>query len=98
MGGRSARVVVSDEVANRLQAGLGRRTRLRPDEWRSGEIGWVIDIVGAPAGVRQTLAWLKAGPFKERTAKNFVSSGEGPACVKTLDQVGGLPNTRQEAS
>lgn len=80
--------LVSEEVDRRLQGDVGHRVRLRPDEWRSGEIGWIVDLAGAPAGVRQALAWLEAGPFKERAAKLLVRAANGQARVATLDGLG----------
>jgi cytolysin-activating lysine-acyltransferase len=84
---------VSEEVDRRLQSDLSYRIRLRPDEWRSGEIAWIVDLVGAPIGMRQTLLWLKAGPFKERTVKLVVSDATGPVRVETLDKLTSSPTT-----
>jgi hemolysin-activating ACP:hemolysin acyltransferase len=77
----------SDEVDSRRQAGLGHRIRLQPDEWKSGDNGWIIDIAGAPAGLRQTLAWLKTGPFKEKAAKIVVHGAGGRPRLELLDRL-----------
>jgi cytolysin-activating lysine-acyltransferase len=59
--------LVSEEVDRRLsEQGVGRGARLRPDEWQSGEIAWLIDAVGSAEGVTAGLRWLKDGPFRER--------------------------------
>jgi hemolysin-activating ACP:hemolysin acyltransferase len=76
---------VSEEVDQRLQSHLSHRIRLRPDEWKSGDIGWIVDIVGSPAGAREVLAWLKAGPFKKRNAKIALRDAQGQARVDILD-------------
>ncbi len=76
--------LVSEEVDRRLQEQAGRLLRLRPDEWKSGEIGWLIDAVGNPAGVRAALQWLATGPFKERALKVVVRDNSGAPKVATL--------------
>jgi hemolysin-activating ACP:hemolysin acyltransferase len=75
---------VSEDVDRRLSADLTHRIRLRPDEWKSGDIAWIVVLVGAPAGARQALQWLKAGPFKERSAKLVVRDAQGTARVESL--------------
>ncbi len=79
---------VSEEVDRRLQSQSDHRIRLRPDEWRSGDIPWIIDLVGDPRGVAGALEWLKAGPLKERDAKIIVGSGVvGAPHVETLGRL-----------
>jgi hemolysin-activating ACP:hemolysin acyltransferase len=79
---------VSDEVDRRLAApGAGPRTRLRPDEWNSGEIAWLIDAVGSAEGVKAGLGWLKEAPFKERRIKLIANVGNGGPKVQTLDEI-----------
>jgi cytolysin-activating lysine-acyltransferase len=60
---------VSEEADHRLQSNLTQHARLRPDEWRSGEIGWIVDLVGDLRGTQAAAEWLRAGLFKERDAK-----------------------------
>lgn len=78
---------VSSEVDSRLSADFSHRIHLRPDEWKSGEIGWIVDWAGDPRGVSAVIAWLKAGPFKGRNAKIVVRDLGGQARVSTLDDV-----------
>jgi hemolysin-activating ACP:hemolysin acyltransferase len=76
---------VSPEVDAKLSSNLARRIRLHPDGWKCGEIGWIVDCAGAPRGVSAAIAWLKAGPFKDRNAKIVVRDHSGQARVATLD-------------
>jgi cytolysin-activating lysine-acyltransferase len=76
--------LVSEEVDRRLEADLSGRIRLKPEEWKSGEIAWIVDLVGASAGVRRALQWLKAGPFRERLAKLVVRDASGVARVEAI--------------
>ena len=39
---------VSPEVDARLSANLSAPIRLRPDEWRSGELLWIVAVAGDP--------------------------------------------------
>ena len=76
--------LVSEEVDLALQKQAGAMRRLRPDQWTCGDIGWLIDAVGNPDGVRMALQWLAAGPFKERPLKMSVRKAGEPAEVTTL--------------
>jgi hemolysin-activating ACP:hemolysin acyltransferase len=69
--------LVSQEVDTRLREAAGQRVRLRPDEWKSGEIGWLIDAVGKGQGLDAALDWLKTGPFKERPLNLIARDREG---------------------
>lgn len=60
---------VSPAVDERLSNELTSPIRLRSDEWRSGEILWLIDAIGTPNAVPQLMQQLQAGPFKGKTAK-----------------------------
>src|SRR4029078_7509587 len=37
---------VSTEVDSRISSNLSAPVRLRPDEWRSGDILWIADMIG----------------------------------------------------
>jgi hypothetical protein len=79
--------LVSEEVDRRLREQAGRHLRLRPDEWTSGEIGWLIDAVGRPVDVRSAMQWLAGGPFKERPLNVIVRDAQGAASATTLDKL-----------
>jgi hemolysin-activating ACP:hemolysin acyltransferase len=78
---------VSPEVDARLSSDPSHRIRLQPSEWKCGEIGWIVDWAGDPPGVAAAIAWLKAGPFKDRNAKIVVRELSGLAHISTLDDV-----------
>ena len=75
---------VSEELDGRLREGAKQRVRLRPDEWKSGDIGWLIDAAGDGKGLDAALQWLKAGPFKER-ALNLITQHKGVPIASTLE-------------
>jgi len=60
---------VSAEVDKRLSENLHVPIRLRPDEWQSGDILWLVDAVGDPRVVPQLLKQLQETAFKGREAK-----------------------------
>jgi hemolysin-activating ACP:hemolysin acyltransferase len=75
---------VSEEVDQLLQEQAAPLRRLRPDEWKNGVIGWLIDAAGDSVGVRTALQWLAAGPFKEQPLKMTVRGEGETAKVTTL--------------
>jgi hemolysin-activating ACP:hemolysin acyltransferase len=58
--------------------------RLRPSEWRSGEILWLIDAVGDPRIVPQFLRQLSETKFKGRQVKVRSRAQNGTASAATL--------------
>jgi cytolysin-activating lysine-acyltransferase len=77
--------LVSKEIDARLREAAGQRVRLRPDEWKSGDIGWLIDAVGDGKGLDAALQWLKAGPFKERPLNLVTQGKQGSPVASTLE-------------
>jgi cytolysin-activating lysine-acyltransferase len=77
--------LVSEEVDRLLQEQTGPLRRLRPDQWNSGPIGWLIDATGSAEGVRAALHWLAAGPFKDQTLKMAVRGANGAKRIATLE-------------
>jgi hypothetical protein len=79
---------VSEGVDRRLaEQGSDPGARLRPDEWKSGEIAWLIDAVGSTEGVDAGLRWLKDGPFRERRLKLIGKTEQGRPQVQALDDL-----------
>jgi len=76
---------VSEEVDARLREGVGQPVRLRPGEWQSGDIGWLIDTAGDSKGLDAALRWLKAGPFMERALNLVTQDRQGAPTVSTLE-------------
>lgn len=60
---------VSEEVDKRLLQNLTTAFKLRPDEWRSGDILWLIDAVGDAKSVALLLTQVQETIFKERPVK-----------------------------
>jgi hemolysin-activating ACP:hemolysin acyltransferase len=75
---------VSAEVDARLTESAGTPIRLRPDEWTSGDIIWLVDIVGDQQGISGALTVLAVSAFKDRAAKITVREETGSVRVETL--------------
>ena len=78
---------VSEEVDQRLRGEMPLRIRLRPDEWKTGEIGWIIDLAGDQRGLAVAINWLKAGPLKDKTANIAVNDATGAVQVLKIEDL-----------
>src|SRR5262245_41377636 len=75
---------VSAEVDQRL-AQIGRAPiRLRPDEWTSGDILWLVHAAGEPRFVREVLKQLNESAFKGREVKLHGFGKDGKPAVQLL--------------
>ena len=79
---------VSVEVDKRLSESLAAPIRLRPDEWRSGEILWLVDAVGDGRVVQPLLKQLSAGAWKGREVKVRSRGKDGRAQVTLVSKLG----------
>jgi hemolysin-activating ACP:hemolysin acyltransferase len=75
---------VSPEVDIRLSREAAAPLRLRPDEWRSGEILWLIDLIGTQDNCAQLLQQLQRDPFNGRDVKIRQRGTDGSVNVATL--------------
>jgi hemolysin-activating ACP:hemolysin acyltransferase len=75
---------VSPEVDKKLSENLHLPIRLRPDEWKSGDILWLVDAVGDPRVVPQLLKQLLETSFKGREAKVRAAGEDGKITVRRL--------------
>jgi len=75
---------VSEEVDRRLETEAGRRIRVRPDEWTSGQQLWIVDVAGEPRMVQGVLKHLMEQVFKDRSVKLVVRDASGATKVETL--------------
>jgi cytolysin-activating lysine-acyltransferase len=67
---------VSPAVATKLQAQADQKKphRLEPQDWKSGDIPWLLDIVGPPEAQRRLLSQLRDTVFKGKVVKGFGAS------------------------
>ena len=86
---------VSAEVDEKLSANLTHPIKLRPDEWASGDIHWLIDIIGAPDAGKVMVAQLRQNALQGKALKLRVKDKAGKVEVRTLDRL--QPNTDEAA-
>ena len=77
---------LSTEVDAKLSASPKAPIRLRPDEWRSGDILWLVEAVGDPRVVSRLLKELNDKTFKGREVKVRAREAGNPA-IDTLHKV-----------
>ncbi len=75
---------VSAEVDEKLSANLARPIKLRPDEWASGDIHWLVDVIGAPDAGKIMVAQLRQNALKGKALKLRVKDKVGKVEVRTL--------------
>jgi len=76
---------VSPEVDEKLSQNLDRPMRLRPDEWKSGDIPWLIDAIGPPDVVKAMLQRLGQAVFKGTPYKIRARDSEGKVAIRTVE-------------
>ncbi len=57
---------VSDEVATRLAEGT---SKLRPQDWKSGDNLWVVEVIAPFGGAEEMVKGLEAAVFPDREIK-----------------------------
>ena len=73
---------VNEEVEKRLEAGA---TRLAPQDWKSGDRLWVVDVVDLMGGkANQMMLDMKKVIFKDKTFKFHVTTPEGQRVVQEV--------------
>jgi len=76
---------VSTEIDARLSANLDKPLVLKPAEWSSGDIIWLIAVPGQPAYVKQLLQHLSGTAFKGKQVKIRTTDRAGKPTVRTLE-------------
>ncbi len=77
--------MVSESVDQRLSQDLDQPMRLSPQEWRSGNIPWVMAAFGDTKVVGGLLQQLAANVFKSAPAKMRARNAEGKPFVGRLE-------------
>jgi len=71
---------VSDEVAERLAQGT---TKLRPQDWKSGDKLWVVEVIAPFGGAEEMVKDLKEKVFPERPI-HFLAVKDGKKEVRSV--------------
>jgi hemolysin-activating ACP:hemolysin acyltransferase len=81
---------VSADVDRRL-SDLSAPARLRPDEWRSGDVPWLMELVCDTRAQQALLKELGDGVFKGRSVKMRMRGADGKVQVGTLQGAARTP-------
>jgi hemolysin-activating ACP:hemolysin acyltransferase len=76
---------VSPEIDQRLNQAIDQPIKLKPEEWRSGDIVWIVEAVGEPRVVAASLQHLKQNELKDRVVRMRVKGGDGKPAVGRLE-------------
>jgi hemolysin-activating ACP:hemolysin acyltransferase len=76
--------LVSADVDQRLSAELNTPIKLAPQEWKSGEIVWVVDAVGDQRVITPMLQGLAKGTWYGKPVKMRVRDKDGRVRVGTI--------------
>lgn len=82
---------VSVETDQRLTANIGQKIRLRPDEWKSGDVCWIIDVAGDPQAIASALRQLAATVFKDKAVKIITAEAGATLIVDLHDIIHATP-------
>lgn len=75
---------VSEDVNKRLSENLDRPIKLRPDEWQSGEIYWLVDMMGEDK-MKQSMFQKIKSELPEKSALKFrAMDDKGQVIVKEI--------------
>jgi len=75
---------VSPEVDRRLSANPASRVRLKPEEWASGRIPWLVEAVGEPQAANAIVTRLLEQRFKATGLKTYSRGADGKPVVGVL--------------
>ncbi|PPD28807.1 MAG: toxin-activating lysine-acyltransferase [Hyphomicrobium sp.] len=82
-GARPLGVVFWGEVSDDVEAMLSRgTTKLRPQDWKSGEKLWVVEVISPFGGAPEMVADLKAKVFPTREIKYLALDADGKPEVR----------------
>lgn len=78
---------LSDEFDKEFTENVNRPLRLKPNEWKSGDNIWLMEVAGDGRVTRQLLGHLRTEQFKDKTIKMRVRDQQGNLSCMTLDEL-----------
>ena len=76
---------VSPEVNARIASEIAERVKVKPDEWQSGSIIWLVDAIGDPKIIQSMIERLTATDWKGRSVHMRAQGANGQIEVATLE-------------
>lgn len=78
---------VSADVDRRLAESIAAGIRLKPEEWKSGDILWLVDAIGEPRIIEVMLKRLVQTEWKGRDARMRARTKDGTFKVGVISPV-----------
>jgi len=75
---------VSKEVDKRLSESLDKPIKLAPDDWKSGDIAWLIVLAGNPQAIAPVLQKFQETTLKGKPLKMRSKTKDGKTVVSTF--------------
>ena len=88
---------VSPEIDAKLSESLDSPIKLRPDEWRSGQINWLIEMIGDQQVMAGLYHKLKNDTFKGQSFKVRAQNEQGERFVKVVEAGSESSSGQQDA-
>lgn len=76
---------VSADVDKRISSAIERPIELKPADWRSGDIVWIVEAIGDHSAVTDLLQQLKETDLKDRTVRMRIRGEDGKFRVGRLE-------------
>lgn len=83
---------VSKEVDKRLSENLDKPIELAPDEWKSGDIAWLVVVAGNAQAIAPLLKKFQETTLKGQPLKMRSKGKDGKTVVSTFRASPGAPN------
>lgn len=77
--------LVSPEVDKRLTEALDQPIKLKPEEWRSGNIAWIVEAIGEQQAISSLLQHLKQTELKDNTVRMRVRGQDGKPAIGRVE-------------
>lgn len=88
---------VSEDVNARLSGHPEQRVRLKPEEWASGTIPWLVEAAGEPRAIGKLIRDLLERRFPDSDVKTIGRAADGKPCVRLLrKEAPGSTETQQK--
>lgn len=78
---------VSDELHQQFSENIQRPLRIKPNEWKSGENIWIMEMVGDIRIAKQVLVHLRDNDFQDKTANMRIRNEDGQISSMALDEI-----------
>ncbi len=84
---------VSPDIDKRLQKEIDKPLQLKPQEWASGDIIWLVEVAGEPRVLDAVMKRMRETVWAGKTVRVRGKDKDGKAAVGTLSNTPPAPTT-----